>query len=47
MVSFRFCLMLSDPSVVGISPSSRAAMMIHWRCWRLPATYILIVLVSK
>lgn len=47
MVSFRFCRMFSDPSVVGMRPSSRAAMMIHWRCRRLPATYILIVLVSK
>ncbi len=39
--------MLSEPSVVGMRPSSRAAMMIHCRPFRLPATYILMVFVSK
>ena len=28
-------------------PCSRAAMITHWRVWRLPFTYILMVFVSQ
>ena len=38
--------MSSEPSVVGMSCCSRAAVMIHCRVCRTPATYILIVFVS-
>ncbi len=44
MTAVRFILKSSPPSIVGINPSSFAAMMTHCRCLRLPVMYILIVL---
>jgi len=38
-------LEVESASIVGISPSSFAAMMTHCRCLRLPVMYILIVLI--
>ena len=46
MAWVMFFLNSSAPSVVGISLSSRDAMMMYCRVWRFPASYILKVLVS-